>query len=195
MSGVSSIVHNYRKLKNQTRVKISKVSDLHLIKNNSIHKFQTKFLKENFDNIIKESKKHNSKFVMIYRKNLFEKALAWYDHHVNNEILDVIFINSWIEDVKIKETEVYNMYKDVVDVELITYEDLYVNNYNTMIEKLKIFDLDIDIDTAKLVRYTNNKQKTLNGKYNWKPEIDIHKDKPGFDICYNLLSDERIEYT
>ena len=87
------------------------------------------------------------------------------------------------------------MYKDVVDVELITYEDLYVNNYNTMIEKLKIFDLDIDIDTAKLVRYTNNKQKTLNGKYNWKPEIDIHKDKPGFDICYNLLSDERIEYT
>ena len=92
MSGVSSIVHNYRKLKNQTRVKISKVSDLHLIKNNSIHKFQTKFLKENFDNIIKESKKHNSKFVMIYRKNLFEKALAWYDHHVNNEILDVIFI-------------------------------------------------------------------------------------------------------
>lgn len=200
MSGVSSIVHNYRKLKNENRSLLKgrnklRSLDYSVLDDSSIHKLQTKMFYKHKESILDVSKQYDSTFVFIYRQNLFEKALAWYDHHVVNDSLDPIYIKNWLNEIKIHETKVFNYFKDKVDLFTITYENVYVDSYDIMINTLKILNLDLDYKTAELFRYTNTKAETLDGKYNWKPELDIHRNKPGFDICYDMLCDERITFT
>ena len=204
MSGVTSIVNNYRVLKNETKTKFrnekinNKEINFNEIKKGSIFKVPASLPLDDIQNVINESRKYNSLFIFIYRQNFFEKALAWYDWHVDNKTLDVKYISNWIDTVKKTETNVYNLLSESnVDLKTLTYEDIYINSYDVMIEKLKLFDLNINKETAKLFRYTriyNTTDNTLNGNYKWKPEIDIHKHKLGFDICYDMLCDERIEF-
>jgi len=204
MSGVTSIVNNYRVIKKETKTKFrnekinNKQINLKEIEKGSIFKVPTSLPLDDIQNVINESRKYNSLFVFIYRQNFFAKALAWYDWHVDNKTLDVKYISKWIKGVRLVETNVYNLLnRSNVDFKTLTYEDIYINSYDVMIEKLKVLNLNIDKKTAKLFRYTrlyNTTDNTLNGKYNWKPELDIHRDKPGFDICYDLLCDERIEF-
>lgn len=204
VSGGSSLVNNYRIIKKEPKTKFrnekinNKKINFEEIEKGSIFKVPASLPINDLQSIIKESKKFNSLFVYIYRENFFEKALAWYSWHINKISLDVNYISKWIKEVKKTETAAYNLLVDSnVNFKVITYEDIYENDYNIMIEKLKIINLDLDIETAKLFRHTRlaiTPDVKLNGKYNWKPELDIHRDKPGFDICYDLLYDERIKF-
>lgn len=211
MSGVSSLVNNYRILKNESKARLrdknsNKLIKLNEIEKGSIFKLPSTMNVDDIKLIINESKKYKSLFVFVYRKNLFEKAIAWYSSHVDNNQLDVSFINNWIDNIRISETEIFKLLvNSKVKLKLLTYEDVYVNDYSIMINELKHLNLHLDLETAELFRYSkvpgnselpgnSSDYKTLNGNFRFKPEIDIHKSKPGFDTCYDLLCDERIEY-
>lgn len=159
---------------------------------------------EELDKIIETSFKYNYQHVFLYRESLFDQALGWFHEDYGIQYENELPLNDMMyamDNFKKDLFYTYNYIKDKVNLNIISYETLYIRR-----EKDKIISLldtlgfkntsDQDIHKFIFNRYKHFEQGPkfkIDEEKGPISESIKHSYKKNFDILYDIYCDEKIK--